>query len=132
MTDYLHHVPGRLRIRSKVFRCDTASRNMALRKLQALEGVSRVRLNQKAGSVTISYDTDVTGAEDIVGFLDNCECMKPANAVAATRRAQRTTAKKSSKAKEWDITREVGKIAFNVLVSRGVSYSLTSVLGIRA
>ena len=117
MTDYLHHVPGRLRIRSKVFRCDTVSRNMALRKLRAMEGVTSVRLNQKAASVTVCYDTDLTGPEVITGFLEQCECM-PSSSRVATASAKKPQSLKRS---DWNVGKEVGKIAFNVLVSRGVT-----------
>ena len=122
MTDYLHHVPGRLRLRSKILRCDSTTRNMALRKLRALEGVSSVRLNHKAGSVTVSYDADVTDSQEILGLLERHNCLK-ASAPAIKNRA--VTKSRPAKKREWNLTREVGKIAFNVVVSRGV----TSLLG---
>jgi copper chaperone CopZ len=119
MTDYLHHVPGRLRVRSKVFRCDSFSRNMALRKLRALDGVSTVRLNSKAGSVTVCYDTEKTGPKKILDLLNACECIQVVPVVN-----QRGP-------KERNITDEIGKMALSALVSKGVSYSIASLLGAR-
>jgi len=123
MTDYMHHVPGRLRIRSKVFRCDTVSRNMALRKLRAMDGVTSVRLNQKAASVTVTYDTDVTEPTAITSLLDQCECIKAPSKIATASASK----PKSLKRSDWNVGKEVGKIAFNVLVSRGVTSLITRI-----
>lgn len=131
MTEYLHHIPGRLRIRSKVFRCQTPSRGSALRKLRAMDGVTGVRLNEKAGSVTVSYDTELTGPQHIMGLLKRCECMKPSKAPAKSTR-HKSRRKQATADSGFDFTREVSKIAFNVVVSRGVSYSLGALLGARA
>jgi hypothetical protein len=120
MTDYLHHVPGRLRVRSKVFRCNSSSQNMALRKLRALDGVSTVRLNSKAGSVTVCYDTEKIGPTKILDLLNACKCIQAAPAVSKQRGP-----------KERNITDEIGKMALSALVSKGVSYSLSSLLGAR-
>jgi hypothetical protein len=81
MTDYLHYVPGRLRVRFKVFRAETPYRGMALRKLRGLEGVSSVRLNQKADSVTVCYDKVVTGPDQVMELIEKCkvECQQLAS-----------------------------------------------------
>jgi copper chaperone CopZ len=122
MASYLHHVHGRMRLRSKVLRCDTVTRNRALRKLRTLDGVSSVRLNQKAGSVTVCYDTDITAPEQIVEVLDSIECMKkPATKKQDTSR--KSAVRKARK--DWNPVYEIGKIAFNVLVSRGVTSLIT-------
>ena len=98
---------------------------MALRKLRALEGVSSVRLNHKAGSVTVSYDADVTDSQQILALLERHKCLKATT--PEIRNRARLKSNETGK-REWNITREVGKIAFNVVVSRGV----TSLLGVRA
>ena len=131
MTEYLHSVPGRLRVRAKAFRAETPNRGMALRKLRSLEGVSSVRLNQKAASVTVCYDKDVTTPEEVMELIEHCktECQQYATCKkATTKRSAQTPPVKN----EFNVTREVGKIAFNVIVSRGISYSLGAFLGARA
>jgi hypothetical protein len=119
MTDYLHHVPGRLRVRSKVFRCNSISQNMALRKLRALDGVSTVRLNSKAGSVIVCYDTEKIGPTKILDLLNACKCIQTAPIIT------------QHGPKERNITSEIGKMALSVLVSKGVNYSISSLLGAR-
>ncbi len=120
MIDYLHHVPGRLRIRSKVLRCDTKARNLALKELHVMKGVDSVRLNQKAACITVCYDTGLINPKQIIKFLESCECMK-----APTPVVRPAIKKQTNKTSDWHIGKEVGKIAFNVLVSRGI----TSLLG---
>ncbi|MFP4154382.1 MAG: HMA2 domain-containing protein [Halothiobacillaceae bacterium] len=132
MTQYLHHVPGRLRIRAKVFRFDSSARHRALHALRTMEGIHTVRLNAKAGSVTVCYDTDETSPQRIIDLLNRCECMKqPAEIAAIGKEPARVKPKRHSSGKSFDITREVGRIAFNVVVSRGVTASLGMLLGPR-
>lgn len=125
MTDYLHHVPGRLRVRSKSLRCDSAARGATLRKLRGLEGVRSVRLNAKAGSVTVCYDTATTGPERILDFL-SAECLRAAPMAPVTRQTGPVRPRQAG-----NLTAEIGRIALSALVNKGVSYSLSSLLGAR-
>lgn len=123
MTDYLHHVPGRLRVRSRALRCTSLEHNAVLRELKRLQGVRSLRWNSKAGSVTVFYDIDETEARTIVDFLEaSCGAVK---GEPATR--ERTTGHRQSR----PLLGEIGRMALGVLVNKGVSYSLSSLLGAR-
>ena len=129
MTEYLHHVPGRLRVRSKHFRTNSVSRGTVLRKLRALDGVGSVRLNDKAGSVTVCYDTEVTDQEAIIALLKSCDCLKTDtkhHRIESDKRTPRTSNPGHG------ISAQIGKMALGVLVNKGVSYSISSLLGARA
>jgi hypothetical protein len=126
MTDYLHHVPGRLRVRSKALRCNSAARGATLRKLRTLEGVRTVRLNPKAGSVTVFYDVDVTGAQRILDFL-GAECLRAEPIRAATRKPVRKATGHGP-----SLYSTIGRMALGALVNKGVNYSISSLLGARA
>lgn len=127
MTDYLHHVPGRLRVRSRALRCASAERNTTLRELRRLQGVRSLRWNPKAGSVTVFYDTGATDAQRILDFLEaSClrvKAVEPVRVPAAAASARRGGA---------PLVGEIGRLALGVLVNKGVSYSLSSLLGARA
>lgn len=125
MTDYLHHVPGRLRIRARSLRCNPADRAATLRKLQAREGVRSVRLNPKAGSITIFYDVEATDAAQILAFVHD-ECLRAARIQAAPLRTAPEPARPSN-----PLTAEIGRMALGVLVNKGVTFSLASLLGAR-
>ena len=125
MTDYMHHVPGRLRIRARTFRCASTQRSQALRRLRSQSGVRDVRLNQKAGSVTLHYDPEVTSARTLLAFI-HAECLETAPARPAT-----ATIKRRSAPAPRPLAAEIGRMALSVLVNKGVSYSLSSLLGAR-
>jgi hypothetical protein len=52
----IHHVPGRLRVRSAVFRCQPGTVDSAQAQLRTLDGVEQIRFNRAAGSLVIHYD----------------------------------------------------------------------------
>lgn len=118
MGNYLHHVPGRLRVRCRSLRCDPTSCGSMLRRLRTMNGVTSVRLNPTAASLTVHYDPQATGPEPILEFLGH-RGLQP-----AAPQPPRTPASPG-------ITGEIGRIALSVLVNKGVTYSLSSVLGAR-
>ncbi|NGP54459.1 HMA2 domain-containing protein [Thioalkalivibrio sp. XN8] len=130
MTDYLHHVPGRLRVRARSLRCDATARASTLRKLQAKEGIRSVKLNPKAGSVTVFYDVEATDAQQILDFMQS-ECLRASKAqAAAVRPAALRAAPRPARAGN-PLAAEIGRMALGVLVNKGVTFSLASLLGAR-
>lgn len=125
MTDYLHHVPGRLRIRSKAFRCSSVEQGAVLRRVRTFEGVRSVRHNAKAGSVTVCYDKRVAAPDEIIGFID-AACVKVRAVRPVVARAKPSAEKSNSKLPE-----EIRRIALSALINRGVGYSLSTLLGAR-
>ncbi len=53
MSQYTHHNPGRIRVRSRAFRCRSERGHAAERRLKAIAGVRQVRTNPHAGSITV-------------------------------------------------------------------------------
>lgn len=127
MTEYLHHVPGRLRIRSKLFRSNTPERGATLRQLRKLDGVLTTRLNHKSGSVIVCYQPEETSSKLIMQQFD--ECCKSLNLSTNKPKAQKTKSP-SEPPVAWDqISKEVKKVAINMLISRGVGHSISAILG---
>jgi len=121
MNEYLHHVPGRMRIRTRVLRSESQERSQALRRLRAIPGVRSLRLNEKAASVTLYYDTAAISGPELLQTLRR-ECPQ-ATMPAATPNTPRPPRMISR-----PIAAEIGKMALGVLVNKGVSYSLASLL----
>ena len=130
MTDYLHHVPGRLRVRAKTLRCDPTARAATLRKLQAREGIRSVRLNPKAGSVTIFYDVEATDGPQILAFLE-AECLRARTIKHAPLRSAAVRPTRTGPSSGNPLAAEIGRMALGVLVTKGVSFSIASLLGAR-
>lgn len=75
MSHYIHHVPGRLRVRSKAFLCNPSKARSLEGRLRAIDGVLAIKYNARIGSLTIQYDP-VSGAEKrVMGALMEIGCL---------------------------------------------------------
>lgn len=82
---YMHHVPGRLRLKGCHFRTGNDAARRAVTRLEALDGVERITLNHHAGSLTVHYDPVRQGQADLLAVLDQCGCLNAVAAQAAAR-----------------------------------------------
>lgn len=130
MRPYVHHVPGRMRIRDAAFRLATPQRRTLLRGLRAIDGVTAVRLNDKAGSVTVFYDPGACRAEAILQHFGSNQRASRPEPVAMPRKPARRRAPVPQAALAG-LGAEIGRMALSVLVNRSVTYSLASLLGTR-
>jgi copper chaperone CopZ len=78
MSLYIHHVPGRIRVRTKAFRCRSEKAQAAERQLKAMAGVRQVRVNPHAGSITVHYDTAELEQSDLLTALEQLGCLQTA------------------------------------------------------
>lgn len=65
MTHYVHHVPGRIRVRTPALKRNPARAHKVRVGLEAEAGVQACEVNVLTGSVTVRYDRQVTNAEQI-------------------------------------------------------------------
>jgi hypothetical protein len=69
MSHYLHHVPGRLRLKAHSFK-NSEDKADEIRALCAqLPGIQAVELNTLTGSLLVRYDKASVNAAHILGFL---------------------------------------------------------------
>jgi len=59
MGHYIHHVPGRLRIRTPLLKRDDGHAKAAEEFLQSIEGATSVRANIVTGSIILTYERDI-------------------------------------------------------------------------
>lgn len=114
MSQYIHHVPGRIRVRSKAFRCRSEKARTAQRRLQSLVGVRQVRVNPHAGSITVHYDSAAIKQSDLLAALEQSGCL------GATSRNDEV----SRKAGEM-----FGKALFGAVVQKAVEQSARTLVG---
>lgn len=69
MTAYLHHLPGRLRVRSSALRRNDSKARTAREHLAGQAGVLSVETNVTTGSLLVRYDTDRIDAQRILQAL---------------------------------------------------------------
>ena len=66
---YIHHVPGRLRVRSSAVRRNEVGALRAAAWLRSLPGVSSADANPLTGSLTLRYDPALTGSGTLLEAL---------------------------------------------------------------
>jgi Heavy metal associated domain 2 len=69
MAPYLHHVPGRLRLRTRSLKNDEAKAAEIRALFAQLPGIKAVELNLVTGSMLVRYDTAGITSAKILGFL---------------------------------------------------------------
>ncbi len=68
MSSYVHHVPGRLRIKSQFFK-NPKVQGCISTLLAGTYGVESHNINSSTGSVTVRYRTAQTNCRDILGLF---------------------------------------------------------------
>lgn len=66
----VHHIPGRLRIRSRRTKGDTQAAEALQRRIAAIDGVEKVTVSVLTGSAVIEYACDRVTGLGILGQLD--------------------------------------------------------------
>ena len=82
MRHYIHHVPGRIRVRTphlknRPLRADEISRGLRER-----QGVRSVRMNVVTGSVTVTFAPSVISGEAILDQLSRSGVVDPSRSVS--------------------------------------------------
>ncbi len=65
MSVYVHHLPGRVRLRASWLALDADRRERVVGILSGHPGVRRVEVNPRAGSITVLHDPAVVGGDAI-------------------------------------------------------------------
>jgi hypothetical protein len=114
MSHYIHHVPGRLRVRASTFRCSPARVQTAIRAIEALDGVSSVTFNARAGSITVHYDPRRRGQHELLAAMEEAGCLQGA--------------RQPSTAGGTDVAELFGKAIFGALVQRTAQSLVAAIL----
>ena len=72
---YMHHVPGRLRLKGHHFHCHGDQARKAVAMLQMMPGVVLVRLNPQAASLTVHYDPAVQDQAGLLAAIEAAGCL---------------------------------------------------------
>lgn len=122
MTHYLHHVPGRLRIRSVVTKRNPASARKVRALLGQLDGVDEVDVREVTGSITVRYDTDIVSMQDIVGVL------KAHGLVASDAPVESMPAGAALSPRSEAAARRVGSTAMEIVLERSATALLAALI----
>ncbi len=76
MSAYIHHVPGRLRIRTDKLRRASCKSEQLQNTLMQLQGVEQCQINAKNGSLLVHYDPNSLNGDDILYHLHKAGCLE--------------------------------------------------------
>lgn len=120
MGHYIHHVPGRLRIRSPKLKRDAGRAKAAEELLQSIGGVSSVRANDVTGSITLTYERDTVSSEEILRTLERHGYYEP----DAVRHADGRWHDAATRAGD-----ALGKVLFGLVVEKAFERSAVALIG---
>jgi copper chaperone CopZ len=114
--DLVHHLPGRLRLRSAVLKGNTFASEEARRHLAQIDGVTSVRANPATGSVLLEYDPNVLSPDKATEVLAAHGC-----ALRATEARTETGGKRAdqlaSAAMNWAINAIAERLAMAMITA---------------
>jgi copper chaperone CopZ len=116
---YLHHVPGRLRLRTPRVKHDEAEARRARAYVEVVEGVEAVDVNTLTGSITVKYDAGRLSAEALLHVLCQGGYCDP------------TAASRNDGYLQLAATRAghvVGKMVFGMVVEKAVERSARALI----
>ncbi len=91
MNHYLHAVPGRIRVKTPLFKRNPYAAAEAVSCVEALSGVREVSVNAITGSMTVRYDHCLLDQEAILDRLEECGCFDRNKAVGLNERLHTAT-----------------------------------------
>lgn len=120
MAHYIHHVPGRLRIRTPRLKRDAIRAEAAEAFVLTIEGVTAARANSVTGSLTVAYQRDVVGAETILEALALHGCYQPELVQHADHQLPHMAARAGG---------VLGKALFGMVLEKAVERSAFALIG---
>jgi len=77
MSHYIHHVPGRLRVKSPRLKRNAREAEQTRGYMAQLHGVHTTEVNTVTGSLLIKYDTDLVEGHTLINSLRNLGHLLP-------------------------------------------------------
>ncbi len=118
---YVHHVPGRLRIKAQCIKEHAALEDLVA-SLGQINGVEHVKPNRLTGSLTVCYDAEKTSREALYSFFADACGLHEAGAVSLDQDLSRTLSSAGEK---------LGRACLGVLVEKslkGTGFSFLAAL----
>lgn len=123
MSHYVHHVPGRIRIKTPHLKRNSSRAAEVQALLDTHEGIVSREINILTGSVVIGYDKEITSADHILAAMkDNHHLASEAgiNKTAGNGRTARTVS---------TVGDNLAKVVVGFVVEKALERSATALIG---
>jgi hypothetical protein len=97
MDQYVHSVPGRLRVKVPRIRYQTSNEQKIRALLENLDGIDQTTVNTLTGSVVILYDDDIINVKQILDILKGHNYFDESMALSMDKHIQKAAAKTGQK-----------------------------------
>ena len=124
MNHYIHHVPGRLRVRDARLKRNPEAVAAARSMVCAIDGVLDVSISEVTGSVVVAYDRDVTCPHTLLEELKRHGCCNHASTLPQQAAPAQAVSRALSGAGN-----AMGKAVFGVMVEKLVERSAVALIG---
>ncbi len=111
MQDYIHSVPGRMRLKTMKIKKNPESADFLQRRLALINGVHGASINKITGSIVINYDHRKVNLTHILKHLEHAGVYRP----EATISQEQYVSESMVKAGEW-----AGKFLLGATVERAI------------
>lgn len=118
MEYYVHHVPGRLRIKIPSIK-GRAAKSVQVKSLLAIDGVEDIAVNTITGSVVVTYQPERVSVEALLSILKHNGLYDQNCTIGCDEQIQRATQKAAS---------HVGRAAFGWVVGKALEANGLSLL----
>jgi len=116
MSHYIHHVPGRLRVKSPTLKRNERHALQTKHHIDSVHGVLASEFNPVTGSLVINYDANLVGAHTLLDSLRDLGHVQPHHAVPATHSAG------------MNVTQKISDKVVNKLVETLIERSATALI----
>lgn len=82
MSYYLHHVPGRMRVKIPMLKNSPAIASELQQNLQELDGIEQILVNAVTGSVLIYYNRDTVGSDQLIQVFKDLDYFDESKAIS--------------------------------------------------
>ncbi|ADE14540.1 conserved hypothetical protein [Nitrosococcus halophilus Nc 4] len=129
MVQYIHHVPGRLRVKLASLKRNPVQAAALKALLEGFEGIGKAEVNPVTGSILVAYHRERTQPQAILqalhdhGYCRQLVTMPPVSAASSKQKVQ-TTGKAVGQVGE-----KFGKAVLDVVVEKMVERSAVALIG---
>ena len=116
MSHYIHHVPGRLRVKFPTLKRNERHALQTKQHIDSVHGVLASEFNTVTGSLVIKYDTNLVGVHALLDSLRDLGHVQPHHAVPATHSAG------------MNVTQKISDKVVNKLVETFIERSATALI----
>jgi hypothetical protein len=125
MAEYIHHVPGRLRIKSSRLKHNSEAAAAVRELMRPIRGIVDIQVNGVTGSVLIGYEQEAISADALVELLkQHGYCGHAAGLLVTRGGAADTLTQALARAGQT-----LGKVAVGVMIEKLAERSAVALIG---